>query len=242
VGVVIAMSAVVVATVGGGWAVGNADPVVTSPEPAGPLAMPPDRTTQLSCQAQAALVSVHRQLEELDSTQRDWERLFGAEKPPEVQDLLMRKQVLEVQYAVLQSQVRAWQSIPRVQDELSKDQAHLASLDRALAAIRDRSPEQQAQARALSEQRDYWLEQRDAKQRDLERLVRVTEETADPLLAHSGSTTERLSGAVRALACGRMSPPPGRPEPGATTTGAAMESSETEATAGTAEEGYRQPR
>lgn len=240
VGVVVAMSVVVAATIGGGWAVGSANPVAHDEPSAGPLPIPPERIAQWSCQAQVALTSVYRQLEEINSTQQDWETRFGAEKPPEVRDLLTRKQVLEVQYVVLQSQVRAWQSIPEVQGELSKDQDQLALLDRALAANHDdRSPEQRAQVGVLSEQRAYWLKQRDAKQRDLQRLIEVTQQTTDQLLAQSGSTTDRLSGAVRTLACGRASAPdPDASASGVTPTGSGTET----ATTGTAEEGDRQPR
>jgi hypothetical protein len=225
--VVTAMGAVVLAAVGGGWAVGSGGgPASPTGGPSAPPA--PDRTASSACDVQVALDDVRRQLDAINETQREWEGRFGAEEPPEVRDLVARRQALEVRHVVLESQLRAWRSIPSVQAELAKDQDLVAVLDRALAAGRDDSPERQAQLDALSAQRDYWFQQRDLRQRELDRLVELTRQTveSEPLGSGPTATTDRLRGAVLALACDRATPRPETSGPAPTTQSAAAQGSE----------------
>jgi hypothetical protein len=206
VGVAVAMGAVVLVAVGAGWAVGDGTKATT---PSGsedrPSGAPPDPVAHWACEAQVALDSVRRQLDQINDTQRRWEARFAGERPPEVRDLLVRKRVLGLQQAVLLSQLRAWRSIPEVRAELSADQERVSALDRALAANRDGSAGQRAQVEELSGQRDQWLQHRDARRHDLDRLIQVTQRAAagEPLAAASEATTDRLSGAVLILSCGR---------------------------------------
>jgi hypothetical protein len=206
VGVAVAMGTVVLVAVGAGWAVGDGTKATTpsGPEDGRPGA-PPDPVAHWACEAQVALGSVRRQLDQIDDTQRRWEARFAGEQPREVRDLLVRKRELGLQQAVLLSQLRAWRSIPEVRAELAADQEGVAALDRALAANRDGSAGQRAQVEELSRQRDQWLQRRDARRRDLDRLIQVIQRAAagEPLAVTPEATTDRLSGAVLILSCGR---------------------------------------
>lgn len=209
-----AMGAVVLVAVGASWAVGDSTkplppnqgtPNQGTPDRASPDQASPDRVERWACEAQVALASVRRQLAQIDDTRRRWEARFAGEQPPEVRDLLARQRALELQQALLDSQLRAWRSIPDVQADLAADQDRVAALDRALAANRDGSPGQQAQVEELARQRDQWARRRDARRRDLDRLVQTTQHAATgrPLAAATEATTDRLSGAVLILSCGR---------------------------------------
>lgn len=204
-----AMGAVVLVAVGASWAVGDgtkpAPPNHGSPGRTSPDQASPEPVQRWACEAQVALDSVRRQLDQIDDTRRRWEARFAGEQPPEVRDLLARGRVLELQQAVLVSQLRAWRSIPDVQAELAADQERVAALDRALAANTDGSAGQRTQVEELAGQREQWIQRRDGRRRDLDRLVQITQRatTGRPLADASEATTDRLSGAVLILSCGR---------------------------------------
>lgn len=201
-----AMGAVVLVAVGASWAVGDGTkPMAPNQGRASPDQASPDRVARWACEAQVALDSVRRQLEQIDDTQRRWEARFGGERPPEVRELLAHRRALGLQQAVLVSQLRAWRSIPDVQSALAADQERVATLDRALAVNRDGSAGQRARVEELTRQRDQWLQRRDARRRVLDGLLQTTRRAAagEPLSAASQAPTDRLSGAVLVLSCGR---------------------------------------
>ncbi|MBO0872896.1 MAG: hypothetical protein J2P19_05840 [Pseudonocardia sp.] len=204
-----AMGAVVLVAVGASWAVGDgvkpAPPNQGSASRTSPDQASPDPVERWACEAQVALDSVRRQLDQIDDTRRRWEARFAGEQPPEVRDLLARKHALELQQAVLVSQLRAWRSIPDVRADLAADQERVAALDRTFAANRDGSAEQRTQVEELARQREQWMRHRDGRRRELDRLVQITQRAATgrPLAAASEAITDRLSGAVLILSCGR---------------------------------------
>jgi hypothetical protein len=126
-------------------------------------------------QARVALTSIDRQLDSISATEAVWDSQIAplyVGTPEQVQALLARKTLLEQQRAALQSQLATT-------DQLGQARAALADLDQQLAQLAATldalpagrlSPDQLYVLNTLTARRDLLLQERGARQADVDRL------------------------------------------------------------------------
>jgi len=126
-------------------------------------------------QARVALTSINRQLDSISATEAVWDQIapLYAGTPEQVQALRARKTLLEQQRAALQSQLAT-------ADQLTQARAVLADLDQQLAQLAATlgdlppggrlSPDQLYVRDTLTARRDLLLQERSARQADVDRL------------------------------------------------------------------------
>ena len=182
---------------------GTRRPTTPEPEPcarARPGDAPEGATADAWAQrATVALTSVNRELDVLAQADEEWRRLPESRRavvPPPVAALEERRSVLQRRRTTLQSQLDAYRSLRRAQQELAVSEQHLRAVEKALVDAppeRRRSAEQEAAIAALDEQRDLRLRRRDAQRAELASLQDGVSTATRTPLPDDGEATAKVS-------------------------------------------------
>ena len=197
------------------------------PEPPVPVQAAPDgrpggeSADTWAQRASVALAAVNTQLDTLARTEDRWEQLPASRSgavPAPVAALEERRTVLERRRATLQSQLDTYRSLREAQQDLAESEQHLRTLEKALAAARPRSADDEAALAALDEQHDLRIRRRDAQRAELESLEKgVSTAVGTPLPDDAAVTDEVSRDVLEVVRTGgepqrRDDPGPSRPE------------------------------
>ena len=187
----------------GGYAATDTQP---EPSPAPVRATPEGETADAWAQrATVALTSVNRELDVLEQADEEWRQLPESRRavvPPPVAALEERRSVLQRRRTTLQSQLDAYRSLRRAQQELAVSEQQLRAVEKALVDAppeRRRSAEQEAAIAALDEQRDLRLRRRDAQRAELASLQEGVSNATRAPLPDDGEATAKVSQDVREI-------------------------------------------
>ena len=185
----------------GGYAATETPP---EPSPSPVRATPAGETADAWAQrATVALTSVNRELDVLEQADEEWRQLPESRRavvPPPVAALEERRSVLQRRRTTLQSQLDAYRSLRRAQQELAVSEQQLRAVEKALVdppPERRRSAEQEASIAALDEQRDLRLRRRDAQRAELASLLEGVSTATRTPLPDDGEVTAKVSQDVR---------------------------------------------
>ena len=185
----------------GGYAATDTQP---EPSPAPVRATPEGETADAWAQrATVALTSVNRELDVLEQADEEWRQLPESRRavvPPPIAALEERRSVLQRRRTTLQSQLDAYRSLRRAQQELAVSEQQLRAVEKALVDAppeRRRSAEQDAAIAALDEQRDLRLRRRDAQRAELASLQEGVSTATRTPLPDDGEATAKVSQDVR---------------------------------------------
>ena len=187
----------------GGYAATDTQP---EPSPAPVRATPEGETADAWAQrATVALTSVNRELDVLEQADEAWRQLPESRRavvPPPIAALEERRSVLQRRRTTLQSQLDAYRSLRRAQQELAVSEQQLRAVEKALVDAppeRRRSAEQEAAIAALDEQRDLRLRRRDAQRAELASLQEGVSNATRAPLPDDGEATAKVSQDVREI-------------------------------------------